>query len=200
MFYYLNGTLAFIDTKTAVIDCGGVGYKCNITLNTYKNISKKEKVKLYTYLNVKQDGVDLYGFENEQEQQFFTLLLSISGIGPKVATSVLSEFLPEEFATSVLTSDYKSLTKAAGVGMKVAQRICLELKDKMAKISSSFDDKDIELSGSDDLGTDTVSESISVLMALGYNKNDAKQAVLKTSAENTNDRVKQALRLLSKHL
>ncbi|MDF2686384.1 MAG: Holliday junction helicase RuvA [Clostridia bacterium] len=199
MYYYLNGTLSFIDTHIAVIDCGGVGYKCHITLNTYKNISKKEKVKLFTYLNVKEDALDLYGFENEQEQQFFILLLSISGIGPKVALSVLSELIPEEFAACVLNSDYKSLTKASGVGAKVAQRICLELKDKMTKISNSFDEKELSIESSD-VGTDTVSESTSVLMALGYNKNDARQAVLKCSAENTNDRVKQALRLLSKHL
>ena len=191
MYYYLNGDLAYIDTHIAVIDCGGVGYKCNITLNTYKNISKKEKVKLFTYLNVKEDVLDIYGFENEQEKQFFILLLSISGIGPKVAISVLSELIPEEFAACVISSDYKRLTKAVGVGNKVAQRICLELKDKMAKISDSLDDK-LYSTDNTDIGTDAVSESISVLMALGYTKNDARQADMKCSAENTNDRVKQA--------
>ena len=116
MFYYLNGKLALCQPNLAVIDCGGVGFKCSITMNTYKVISGKDSVKLFTYLNVKEDALDIYGFETEQELQFFTLLISISGVGPKVAIAILSELQPDAFDNCIITSDIKRLTKAQGVG------------------------------------------------------------------------------------
>lgn len=200
MYYYLNGILAHCEPTLAVIDCGGVGYKCFITEMTYRKISKMEKVKLLTYLNVKEDTLDLYGFADEQEQQLFIRLISVSGVGPKVALSLLSTFLPEEFAACVITSDIKKLTKAAGVGTKMAQRICLELKDKIAKLSEDMADFANSDGGFESIGSDLISESIAVLVALGYNKNDAVQALRKCSADNTNDLVRQSLRVLSKHL
>lgn len=197
MYYYINGTLAFVQPDTAVIDCGGVGYKCTITSNTYKDIASLEKVKLYTYLNVKEDALDLYGFANEQEKLFFTLLISISGVGPKAATAILSELRPDEFASCVMTSNVKAITKAQGIGTKTAQRICLELKDKIAKTkidTGTFEDS------TDFTYTDNISDAISVLVGFGYSKNDATQAVNRCPATETSDIVKQALRLLSKNL
>ena len=197
MYYYLNGTLAVVQPNLAVIDCGGVGYKCTITANTYKDISSLEKVKLYTYLNVKEDAMDLYGFSNEQEQLFFTLLISINGVGPKAAIAILSEMRPDEFAACVITSNVKAITKAQGVGQKLAQRICLELKDKIDKTKvepSAVPDYD------DVSATDAASDAVAVLIALGYSKNEAQKAVLRCPATDTNDIVKQALRLLSKNL
>lgn len=198
MYYYLEGKLAFCDLSLAVIDCGGVGYKCFITRNTYRAVSGRERVKLYTYLNVKEDALDLYGFADEQEQQFFVLLLSVSGVGPKAALSILSDFLPEEFAAAVMAGDSKSLTRASGVGPKMAQRICLELKDRMSKLS-------VTQSEAPETGTvlasdDALSESILVLTGLGYSRTDAAAALKKCSADNTQDLVRQALRILSRHL
>ena len=197
MFYYINGKLAVCQPNLAVIDCGGVGFKCSITMNTYKAISGKETVKLFTYLNVKEDALDIYGFETEQELQFFTLLISISGVGPKVAIAILSELQPEAFANCIITSDIKRLTKAQGVGTKLAQRICLELKDKIAKTKAS---EGLELVPEDIPADDVVADAVAVLMALGYTKNESQHAVARCSADETNALVKQALRLLAKNL
>ncbi len=197
MFYYLNGKLAVCQPNLAVIDCGGVGYKCAITMNTYKAISGKEDVKLFTYLNVKEDAMDLFGFETEQELQFFTLLISISGVGPKVAIAILSELQPDAFANCIITSDVKRLTKAQGVGTKLAQRICLELKDKIAKTKAT---EGAEIIPEDMPADDVVADAVAVLMALGYTKNESQHAVSKCSADETNALVKQALRLLAKNI
>ncbi|MBR5721089.1 MAG: Holliday junction branch migration protein RuvA [Clostridia bacterium] len=198
MYYYLSGKPAILQPNLAVIDCGGVGYKCAISENTYKQIAKKETVLLYTYLNVKEDALDLYGFADEQEKQFFELLLSISGVGPKAALAILSVHTPETFAACVLSNDVKGITKAAGVGAKLAQRICLELKDKIAK--TKVVPSEISSLGDFSVDTDAASEAVAVLVALGYSKNDASKAVLRCSADNTNDLVKQALRMLSRNL
>ncbi|MBO4392628.1 MAG: Holliday junction branch migration protein RuvA [Clostridia bacterium] len=198
MYYYLSGKPAILQPNLAVIDCGGVGYKCAISENTYKQIAKKETVLLYTYLNVKEDALDLYGFADEQEKQFFELLLSISGVGPKAALAILSVHTPESFAACVLSNDVKGITKAAGVGAKLAQRICLELKDKIAK--TKVVPSEISSLGDFSVDTDAASEAVAVLVALGYSKNDASKAVLRCSADNTNDLVKQALRMLSRNL
>lgn len=195
MYYYLNGRLAVAQPSFAVIDCGGVGYKCNISMNTYNAVAGKDTVKLFTYLNVREDAMDLFGFAEEQERQVFLSLTSISGVGPKVALSILSEFLPEEFAACVLTSDHKRLTKVSGVGPKLAQRICLELKDKIESTRVDISDLPDEesLSGG-------ASEAVAVLVALGYSRSDSEKAVRKCSAEDTGDIVKQSLRQLSRHL
>ena len=172
-------------------------YKCAISKTTYLGICKEKEVKLFTHLNVKEDALDLYGFATELELKFFTLLTSVSGIGPKVALALLSEMPPEELASAVLASDAKRITKTPGVGPKVAQRLCLELKDKISKIGS-----DIAMDGISgeyvSQPTEAVSEAVSVLIALGYGRSDAENALKKCSAENTEDLVRQALRLLSR--
>lgn len=196
MYYYLNGNLAFVSTDTAVIDCGGVGYKTNISLNTYKSIKDKKECKLYTYLNVKEDAMDLYGFYDEQEKLFFTFLISISGVGPKIALAVLSEFSTQELATTILAGDAKKLSRTSGVGPKMAQRICLEIKDKITKVSmEEIGEIDIPVTQTAD-----TSEAVSVLIAWGYSKAEAISAVKHCSADNTNDIVRQALKILSKNL
>lgn len=198
MYYYLQGKLALVQLNLAVIDCGGVGYRLAISENTYKQIARLEEARLYTYLNVREDALDLYGFADEQEKLFFELLLSISGVGPKAALAILSVHTPESFAACVLSSDIKGITKAAGVGAKLAQRICLELKDKIAK--TKVVPADIPDTGSEQSFGDAASEAVAVLIALGYTKSDATKAVMRCSADNTNDLVKQALRILSRNL
>jgi len=194
MYYYLQGTLAWCDPQTAVIDCGGVGYQCNITANTYREISGKERVKLYTYLHVKEDAMTLYGFAEEQEKQFFLLLISISGVGPKGALAILSEMLPETFAAAVMTGDHRQISKANGVGPKLAQRICLELKDKLAKIDVKVTEAQAAAATAD---KEAFEDAAAILATFGYHKNDIAKALEKCTADNSQDLVRQALRMLS---
>ena len=133
MFYYLNGTVAHIEPYLAVIDCGGVGYACRTTSYTLSALKKGEKGKLFTYLSIRQDGVDLFGFATQEELNLFQQLTSVSGVGPKAALSILSASTPANLALSIITGDEKALTVAQGIGKKIAQRIILELKDKLAK-------------------------------------------------------------------
>ena len=193
MYEYISGALARADTKTAVIDCGGVGYKCFISAWTYRKIYDKPSVKLYTYLNVKEDAFDLYGFADEGERELFLLLTTVSGVGPKVALSVLSELESGQIVSALLSGNYKPLTSASGVGPKMAQRMCLELRDKI---------KGLSVGAADEIPSPAVllgdaGEAVEVLVALGYSPADAKYAVGKCAADNTNDIVKQALRILA---
>ncbi len=133
MIYYLSGTVAHIGPYLAVIDCGGVGYACRTTNTTIACLKMGDKGKLFTHLNVKEDAMELYGFATQEELNLFQLLLSVSGVGPKAALSILSASTPANLALSIITGDEKALTCAPGIGKKIAQRVILELKDKLAK-------------------------------------------------------------------
>ena len=133
MYYYVSGEVAHVEPYLAVIDCGGVGYACRTTTFTLSQIKKGDKAKLFTYLSVREDAMDLYGFASAEELKLFQQLISVSGVGPKAALSILSAGTPANLALAIITGDEKSLTAAAGVGKKIAQRIILELKDKLAK-------------------------------------------------------------------
>ena len=133
MFYYLNGIMAHMGPYLAVIDCGGVGYACKTTSYTLSALKQGEKAKLYTYLHVREEIFELYGFATENELNCFQMLIGVSGVGPKAALAILSSTTPERLATSIITGDEKALTGAPGVGKKIAQRVILELKDKLAK-------------------------------------------------------------------
>ena len=139
MFYYLDGAAAEILPGLAVIDCGGVGYACATTNYTLSQLKKGERAKLYTYLHVREEIFELYGFSSQAELNSFKMLIGVSGVGPKVALSVLSATTPQNLALSIVTGDEKALTAAPGIGKKIAQRIILELKDKLAKEQGSFD-------------------------------------------------------------
>ena len=133
MFYYLDGTVAYIEANLAVIDCGGVGYACAATNHTLAHLKQGARAKLYTYLNVKEDAMDLFGFYTQNELNSFKMLIGVSGVGPKAALAILSAATPDQLALAVVTGDEKALTAAPGIGKKIAQRIILELKDKIAK-------------------------------------------------------------------
>jgi len=133
MFYYLEGTVALISQNLAVIDIGGAGYACMTTLNTLSRLETGKKAKLFTYCNVKEDAFDIYGFYGISEKRAFEQLLSVSGVGPKVALAILSSASPESLALAIIGDDETTLTLAPGVGKKLAQRIILELKDKVSK-------------------------------------------------------------------
>ena len=133
MFYYVSGTVAHVAPYLAVIDCNGVGFACRTTNTTLSALERGKQAKLFTYLNVKEDAMELYGFASEEELNCFKLLISVSGVGPKAALSILSSSTPDRLALAIITGDEKALTVAPGIGKKIAQRIILELKDKLSK-------------------------------------------------------------------
>ena len=133
MFYYLEGNVAVIGQNLAVIDINGVGYACLTTLHTLSHLESGKKAKLYTYCNIKEDAFDIYGFYDVSEKRAFEQLISVSGVGPKAALSILSSSSPESLALAIINDDESALTIAPGIGKKLAQRIMLELKDKVSK-------------------------------------------------------------------
>lgn len=133
MLYSVRGKLIHTENSAAVVECGGVGYLCQTTMNTLKTLRLNSEVTLYTYLNVREDAVDLFGFATQSELATFKTLISVSGVGPKAGLSILSELTAEQVAMAIATDDIKTITRAQGIGKKIAQRIILELKDKLAK-------------------------------------------------------------------
>ena len=133
MFYYVDGTVSVLQTGLAVIDCGGVGYACHASQNTISRLKIGTKARLLTYLNVREGIFELYGFIDEEEKSCFEMMIGVSGVGPKAALSILSVAPPDRLALSIITGDEKMLTQEPGIGKKIAQRIILELKDKLAK-------------------------------------------------------------------
>lgn len=177
MIYHLNGELVLCDMTVAVIDCGGVGYKLLISGNTLGKISGKvgEKVKLFTYMKVSEDAVDLYGFADEDELETFKLLISVSGVGAKFALSILSLMTPSRLAMAIGAGDAKAIAKAQGVGPKIAQRIILELKDKVAK-QIAVDTETGEVFTEEPTGNN-MSDAIDTLIVLGYKRGEAVAAL-----------------------
>ena len=178
MFYYVSGTVAHVEPYLAVIDCGGVGYACRTTSYTLSQIKKGDKAKLFTYLSVREDAMDLYGFATAEEQKLFQQLISVSGVGPKAALAILSTANPASLALSIITGDEKALTAAAGVGKKIAQRVILELKDKLAKGQS------ISAAGESVAGPavtiipqNKLSEASAALAVLGYSQGEINVAL-----------------------
>ncbi|MCL2078799.1 MAG: Holliday junction branch migration protein RuvA [Oscillospiraceae bacterium] len=133
MYYYLDGMVTVIGQNLTVLDIGGVGYACMTTISTLSNLEIGKKAKLYIYSNIKEDAFDLYGFYDLSEKRFFEQLLGVSGVGPKAALSILSSSTPEALALAIIGDDESALTRAPGIGKKLAQRVILELKDKVSK-------------------------------------------------------------------
>ncbi len=177
MFYYLNGTVAHIEPYLAVIDCGGVGYACRTTSYTLSALKKGEKGKLFTYLAVKEDGVNLYGFATQEELNLFRQLISVSGVGPKAAISILSASTPANLALSIITGDEKALTCAQGIGKKIAQRIILELKDKLAKGQTYSAGESYGGTGVTVIPENKLSEASAALAVLGYSQGEINLAL-----------------------
>ena len=185
MFYYLEGVVAEIQPFLAVIDCGGVGYGCKTTNNTLAALKKGQKGKLYTYLNVGEGSFELYGFATQNELNSFKLLLGVSGVGPKAALAILSVGTPETLAMAIVTGDEKALTAAPGIGKKIAQRIILELKDKMAKETASG----LDFTGGKGMPAAAVfsnkaTEAAQALAVLGYSSQEVSIALKGVDVEN----------------
>jgi len=137
MLYSVRGKLIQTTATCAVVECGGVGFLCQTTLNTLKTLKLGSEVMLYTYLNVREDAMELFGFATKTELDTFKTLISVSGVGPKAGLALLSELSPEQVAMAIATDDVKTITRAQGIGKKIAQRIVLELKDKLAKAAAT---------------------------------------------------------------
>ena len=185
MFYYLDGTVAEIAPFLAVIDCGGVGYACKTTNYTLSRLKKGQRANLYTYLNVGEGIFELYGFASQNELGSFKLLLGVSGVGPKAALAILSTGTPEALAMAIVTGDEKALTAAPGIGKKIAQRIILELKDKMAKESAATG---LDFSGGGAVNTTAftskATEAAQALAVLGYTSAEVSLALKGVDVEN----------------
>jgi len=138
MFHYLEGIVTMLGQNLAVVDINGAGYACNTTVVTLSRLETGKKARLYTYCNVKEDAFDIYGFYDPSEKRCFEQLLSVSGVGPKAALSILSSSTPESLALAIISDDESALTVAPGIGKKIAQRIILELKDKVSKEAISL--------------------------------------------------------------
>lgn len=165
MIYSLHGELTHWETGLAVVECGGVGYACRTTMNTLSKIRELDEVTLYTYLHVTENSLDLFGFADNAELGAFKQLISVSGVGPKAALSILSDIKPSKLALCIAAGDYKTLTRSPGIGAKIAQRIVLELKDKVAKeqkISSA------ELQSAAPIMGDNLTEALTALQTLGF--------------------------------
>ena len=172
MFYYVNGTVAHIGPYLAVIDCGGVGYACKTTNVTLAALTVGKPAKLYTYLNVREDAMELYGFASEEELGCFQMLIGVSGVGPKAALSILSSTPPERLALAIITGDEKALTMAPGIGKKIAQRIILELKDKLAKGQLNPAGESYGGTGVTLIPENKLSEATAALAVLGYSNSE----------------------------
>ena len=178
MFYYVNGTLAVCEGSTVVVDCGGVGYKLTVSDNTFSKVAGKmgSEVQLFTYLSVREDAIELFGFSSNDELSAFKMLISVSGVGPKAAMAILSIMTPEKFAFAVSTGDVKGISKANNVGKRTAERIILELKDKVAKELSAVDTETGEVFAPQ-AETETSAEAVSALMVLGFTRAEAVAAL-----------------------
>lgn len=172
MLYSVRGKLIAIESNAAVVECGGVGYMCQTTMNTLKTVKLNTEVTLYTYLNVREDAVDLFGFATKAELETFKNLISVSGVGPKAGLAVLSELSPEQVAMAIASDDLKTITRAQGIGKKIAQRIVLELKDKLAKAAKEDSSFAQVAQNSVNVSTGNVPKAIEALGVLGYSPSD----------------------------
>ena len=197
MFYYLNGTVALIDQNLAVIDCGGVGYKCFTSNYTLAQLQPGKAAKLFTHCNVREDAFDIFGFSTREELRCFELLLTVSGVGTKAALAILSVITPDQLTLAVLTQDEKTLTMAQGVGKKMASRILLELKDKFggAQLEASAG---VPVSGAPIALASKTAEASAALAALGYSQSEIGQALKGVDVEQlpVEEIVRQALRAM----
>lgn len=201
MIYNVKGILTYLDAQFVVVECGGVGFKCFTTLNTSKSVGKiGSEVNLFTYLSVREDAMDLFGFSTVTELETFKMLITVSGVGPKAAVSVLSELTPDRLALAIASSDTKAIIKANGIGKKTAERIVLELKDKMANVASGEISSAVASAGSI-VEESASAEAVAALVALGFSQSDAAVAVGQMDKSlSADEMIRLGLRQLSSNL
>ena len=197
MFYYLNGPITIMEPGLAVVDCGGVGYACRTTSYTQSQLAINQPARLYTHVSIREDAVELFGFATRDELRCFELLLGVSGVGPKAALSLLSAVNPNRLTLAVMTGDEKALTVAQGVGKKMAQRVLLELKDKLGGQT------ELDFSQPGAVSTVPAPEShaalaMAALGELGYSQSEIGAAMkgIQTEGLSTEEIIRQALRAM----
>lgn len=207
MFYYISGKLAHLEAGVAVIDAGGVGYQLTISGTTYdamppnRSVETPPTVRLFTHMAVREDGVELFGFSTKTELDTFRLLISVSGIGPKAAMSILTLLTPEKFALAVCTDDKKTIAKANGIGPKTAARVILELKDKLMKENAGAlpsNSSDVLTASGVGSGRGKLHEAMDALLVLGYSRAEAMNALKDIDVEKTD--LEEIIRLSLKKL
>lgn len=206
MFFYISGKLAHLDPTFAVVDAGGVGYKLSISGSTHAamphhlTVSEPPTVKLYSYMAVREDGVELFGFASEEELSSFKLLITVSGVGPKAALSILTQLTPQKLAIAICTEDKKAIAKANGIGPKTAARIVLELKDKLKQQTVFEGDEAISLDEATDLGGSSSKrkDAEDALAVLGYSRSEASSVLRTIDTQNLelDEIIRQALKKL----
>lgn len=199
MFYSISGKLVHSEPGLAVVDVGGVAFKCATSLNTLRALPKTgEKALLYTHLNVREDALTLFGFATKQERDCFKMLTAISGVGPKAGIAILSELTPENVAISAMAGDSKQFSRANGVGPKLAQRIVLELKDKVKGFTGESAGNDF-MEGGIVSASSNAAQAVGALSALGYSPSEAAAAVGKLdSSLTTEELIRLALKSFAK--
>ncbi len=206
MFYYISGKLAHLDPTFAVVDAGGVGYKLTISGSTHAamphrlTVSEPPDVKLYSYMAVREDGVELFGFASEEELSSFKLLITVSGVGPKAALSILTQLTPQKLAIAICTEDKKAIAKANGIGPKTAARIVLELKDKLKQQTVFEGDEALSLNDTAELSGSSSKrkDAEDALAVLGYSRNEASSVLRTIDTQNLelDEIIRQALKKL----
>lgn len=202
MFYSLTGNVIFSDLNSFAIECGPVAFRCQTTANTLRDIDKTKKVTVYTYLNVREDALDLFGFSTEYELEWFKNLIGVTGVGPKAALAVLSELTADKLALSISAGDVKAITRSQGIGPKIANRIILELKDKSKSAISASDKGSVDLEAVSSVNEmANTSEAISALTMLGYSQSEASVAVSKLDPSlSVEEMIRQGLKQLSRQV
>ena len=196
MFYYLSGTVAMLDAGLAVIDCGGVGYAVYTSTYSQSQMKQGQPCKVFTHCNIREDAFDIFGFTTREELECFRLMIGVTGVGPKAALAILSAVSPQNFTLAVLTGDEKALTAAPGVGKKLAQRIILELKDKLGSAELDFSGGGTA-SAVPNLTGGSAAEASAALAVLGYSQSEIGAALRGVDmAQPVEDIVRCALRNL----
>ena len=195
MFYHLSGTVTETEPNLAVIDCGGVGYAVNVTYNTLSRLSTGDKAKLYISEYIRDGVFDLYGFADKNERRCFEMLTSVSGIGPKAALSILSANTPEGLALAIMNNNEKALTVAPGIGKKIAQRVILELKDKINKGAA-----EMSIPAAVAAPSGAMNDVVAALTVLGYTSSEIAPVLKQLDVQNmtTEEAIKAVLRKMTK--
>lgn len=192
MFYYIEGNIVLAEPGAAVIDVGGVAYKMTVSYNTFASMAGKDRARLYTYLSISENGIELYGFHNTDELDVYKLLTGISGVGPKAALAILSIMTPSQLEKAVSKDDVRAISKAQGIGSKTAQLIILKLKDKL-ELYKTYGDESV------DVGGQNAADALEALVALGYTKADASRVIgtMNVSSMSVEDVIREALKRMN---
>ncbi len=189
MFAYIKGILDSVTADYAVVEAGGVGFKLYMPFSESSKLKSGTEVKIYTYMYIREGIMDLYGFGSEESRSMFEILISVSGVGPKAAVGILSVMSPSQLVTAITNGDSKAITQAPGIGIKIAQRVILELKGKLKGFSAEEEEVVVTVNSDE-------TEAVEALVALGYQLNDAKKAVAAAQGATVEEIIKNSLKNL----